>query len=109
MSELLFTTYAVKGNLKFYKTDNDEEKITVSIGISANHQIEDNIYEDFSAFLEKLLIEDYMNESTYQSKKAHEKALAKAEKEQEKRNKQQEKQKTTKKAKAVPKKVKSLY
>jgi len=109
MSELLFTTYAVKGNLKFYKTDNDEEKITVCIGISANHQIEANIYEDLSAFLEKLLIEDYMNESTYQSKKAHEKALVKAEKEQEKRNKQQEKQKTTKKAKAVPKKVKSLY
>jgi len=109
MSELLFTTYAVKGNLKFYKTDNDEEKITVSIGISANHQIEANIYEDLSAFLEKLLIEDYMNESTYQSKKAHEKALAKAEKEQEKHNKQLEKQKTTKKAKAVPKKVKSLY
>lgn len=110
MSELLFTTYAVKGNLKFYKTDSDEEKITVSIGISANHQIEANIYEDLSAFLEKLLIEDYMNESTYQSKKAHEKALAKAEKEQEKRDKQQAKQKTvTKKAKAVPKKVKSLY
>lgn len=111
MSELLFNTYAVKGNLKFYKTENDEEKITVNIGINANHKINENIYEDLSAFLEKLLIEDYMNDQTYQAKKAHEKALIKQEKEQAKREKQQEKQKKAKTAKTTKstKRVKSLY
>lgn len=107
MSNLLFNTYAVKGNLKFYKTEDMEEKITISIGITANHQIEANIYEDLSAFLEKLLIEDYMNEQTYEAKKDHEKALIKAEKEQAKHEKQQEKLKIDKKAKAVKKK--SVY
>jgi len=109
MSELLFTTYSVKGNLKFYKLDNNEEKITVSIGISANHQIESNIYEDLNAFLEKLLIEDYINDETYQAKKAHEKALAKAEKEQAKREKQQQKLRKAKTTKLVKKPSKSLY
>jgi hypothetical protein len=112
MSNLLFNTYAVKGNLKFYKIENDQEdsdeKITVSIGITANHQIEANIYEDLSAFLEKLLIKDYMNEQTYQAKKAHAKAMIKQEKEQAKREKQQEKQKKSKTTKTT-KKVKSLY
>lgn len=108
MSNLLFNTYAVKGNLKFYKneTENEEheEKITISIGITANHQIEQNIYEDLSAFLEKLLIEDYINEQTYQAKKEHEKILIKQEKEQAKREKQLEKQKKAKSTKVVKKK-----
>jgi len=112
MSNLLFNTYSVKGNLKFYKNESthedQDEKITISIGISANHQIKENIYEDLSAFLEKLLIEDYINEETYQSRKAHEKALIKGEKEQAKQEKKLQQQK--KKAKSVkPKKVNSLY
>lgn len=114
MSNLLFNTYAVKGNLKFYKiepkNEDEEEKITVSIGITANHQIKANIYEDLSAFLEKLLIEDYMNEHTYQSNQEHEKVLIRAQKEQAKREKQQQKlkAKATKTAK-ITKKTKSLY
>ncbi len=111
MSNLLFNTYSVKGNLKFYKvnceSEDNEEKITVSIGISANHQIKENIYEDLSAFLEKLLIEDYMNEQTYQSRKEHEKAIVKAVKEQGKREKLQEKQRKAKSTKVVKKK--SIY
>lgn len=122
MNNLLFDTYSVKGNLKFYKIETDpdaleEEKITINIGISANHQIKANIYEDVSAFLENLLLKDYMNESTHKSQKAHEKALALAEKEQAKREKAQKKlrEKAVKAEKAkVPKvkevkKVKSLY
>jgi len=116
MSNLLFNTYAVKGNLKFYKIETEgeeyEDKITVSIGITANHQIKANIYEDLSAFLEKLLIEDYMNETTYQSKKAHEKVLMQAEKEQAKQEKMLQKQKLKKTkatTKTVKSKTKSLY
>lgn len=115
MSSLVFNTYAVKGNLKFYKIEPEhedhEEKITVSIGISANHRIKADIYEDLSAFLEKLLIEDYMNESSHQAKVAHEKALLQAEKEHAKQEKQlakMKKAKTAKSAKPV-KKQKSLY
>ena len=67
MSYLLFDAYAVKSNLKFYKTEDNDERITASIDITANHHIEDTI--------EKLLIEDYINEQSYQSKKGHEKAL----------------------------------
>ncbi len=120
MSNLLFNTYSVKGNLKFYKiepeNEDNEEKITVSIGISANHQIESNIYEDLSAFLEKLLIEDYMNEHSHQAKVDHEKALAHAEKKQAKYEKEQEKLRKANKTavnktakKVVKKSSKSLY
>jgi len=112
MSESLFTQFSVKGNLKFYKTEENEEKITVGISITANHQIKANIYEDLSAFLEKLLIADYINEQTYEANKAHEKALIKAGKEQEKHEKKMQKEKkkaiTTKTTKTV-KKTKSLY
>ena len=80
MSNLLFDAYAVKSNLKFYKTEDNDERITASIDITANHHIEDTIYQDLSAFIEKLLIEDYINEQSYQSKKAHEKALMQEEK-----------------------------
>jgi hypothetical protein len=68
----------------------EDEKITVSIGINANHKINENIYEDLSAFLEKLLIEDYMTESAYQAKKAHEKILQQAEKDRVKSRRKQE-------------------
>lgn len=108
MSNLLFDTYAVKSNLKFYKTEDNDERITVSIGITANHHIEDTIYQDLSAFIEKLLIEDYINEQSYQSKKAHEKALLQAEKEQAKQEKLLIKQKKAKSVKPVKKKI-SLY
>jgi thiamine pyrophosphate-dependent acetolactate synthase large subunit-like protein len=105
MSESLFTQFSVKGNLKYYRTEENEEKTTVGISINANHQIKANIYEDLSAFLEKLLIEDNINEQTYESKEAHEKALIKAEKEQEKHEKKMQKEKmkaiTTKTTKAV--------
>ena len=108
MSDLLFKTYSVKGNLKFYKTDNNDETITISIGINANHQIESNIYDDLNAFLEKMLIEDYINDETYQAKKAHEKALAKVEKEQASRLIKEEKQRKAK-AKLVKKLSVSRY
>ena len=93
MSELLFDSYSVKSNLKFYKTEDEDQKITVSVGITANHHIEDTIYKDLSVFIEKLLIEDYINEQTYQSKKAHEKVLMQQEKEQAKHEKQVAKEK----------------
>jgi ElaB/YqjD/DUF883 family membrane-anchored ribosome-binding protein len=84
----------------------EDEKITVSIGINANHKINENIYEDLSAFLEKLLIEDYMTESAYQAKKAHEKILQQAEKDRVKREKEREKEK--KKARIESNKAKSV-
>lgn len=73
MSQTLFNTFSVRRNLKFYKTENNEEKITLSIGVNANHQVSKNIYEKVNEFLEKLLIEDYISEDTYNNKKSNEK------------------------------------
>ena len=109
MAESLFTQFSVMGSLKYYKTEDTDEKITVGISITANHQIKANIYEDLSAFLEKLLIEDYINEATYESNKAHEKALIKAEKEQEKHKKKMQKEKKKAITTKTVKKTKSLY
>ena len=62
-----------------------------------------------SAYLEKLLIEDYINEQTYESNKAHEKVLVKAEKEQEKHEKKMQKEKKKATTTKTVKKSKSLY
>jgi hypothetical protein len=87
----LFSSYSVKGNLKFYRNDDDEEKITLSFGINANHQPDEKLYEKISDFLEKVLIEDYCSEDSYLAKKAYEKELALTKKNQDKYIKEQEK------------------
>jgi hypothetical protein len=107
----LFTTFSVKGNLKFYKTTDEEEKVTISIGVNANHQLDNNLYEKLSDFLEQLLINDYITEDQHNSIKIHEKQEKTAEKQQLKYIKDQEKLKKKMKVKVpkVVKKVKSLY
>ncbi len=107
MSGTLFNTYSVKGNLKFYKNENNDEKITIGISITANHQVDENIYENLNEFLEKLLIADYISEDAYNIKKEHEKMVKKLEKDQVKFQKEVEKKK--KKATKMVKKVKSAY
>jgi sorbitol-specific phosphotransferase system component IIBC len=110
MNELLFSNYSVKGQLKFYKNEperkDEDEKITVNISIGANHKIDENIYNDLSAFLEKLLIADYMTEQMYASKKAHEKVMLQAEKQRKKQEKENEKER--KKARIANNKAKSV-
>lgn len=63
----MFDSYSVRGKLNFYKNTDDQEKVTISIGVTANHQVNQNIYEQLSDFLEKLLIDNYINEDQYQS------------------------------------------
>lgn len=92
MSNTLFNSYSVKGNLKFYKNNDENEKITISIGISANHQINENIYDDLNEFLEKLLIEDYHNEEIYTKNKEVEKAEKEEQKKRVKYAKEKEKE-----------------
>ena len=105
----LFNSYSTKGNLKFYKIKDNDEKLTISINITANHELNKNIYENVNMFLEKLLIEDYENEETYNRKVEEEKNQAKQMKAQEKYRKDQEKKA---KQASKPKKIaksKSLY
>jgi len=103
MSNTLFNTYSVKGSLKFYKNNDEDEKITISIGITANHQVNENIYENLNDFLEKLLIEDYHNEEVFIKNKETEKAEKEEQKKRVKYAKEREKasksnmKKTTKK------------
>lgn len=107
----LFNSYSVKGNLKFYKSHNTDEKLTITISINADHQVDKNIYSSLNDFLENLLIEDYINEDSYVAIKEHEKIEKQQKKKQEKYEKEQEKikKKLTKKKIAVVKKPKSLY
>jgi hypothetical protein len=110
---MMFNSYSVKGSLKFFKNDDDGDKITLSIGINANHKVDMNIYDKLNDFLEKLLIKDYHSEEIHNAKIDHEKQEAQAEKERVKYLKVQEKEK---KASMKPsssgkkvKKAKSLY
>ena len=113
MSSTLFNTFSVKGSLKFYKSANDDEKITIGISISANHQVDENIYENINEFLEKLLIEDYINEDVHNIRQDEIKLKKKQAKEQAKSLKELEKKalkarKTAKSGKPM-KKEKSVY
>lgn len=105
----LFTNFSVKGNLKFYKSNDEEEKVTISIGVTANHQVSQNIYEKLSEFLEKLLIDDYLTEEQHLSNVELEKQELNNEKIKAKYIKNQEKLKTKKTSVKSPKKQKSLY
>jgi thiamine pyrophosphate-dependent acetolactate synthase large subunit-like protein len=106
MSASLFNQFSVKGNLKFFKNEDNGEKITIGISVSANHQVDENLYENINEFLEKLLIaEDASN-----SKKESEKLQKKQEKEQAKYYKDLEKKKMkTVKTKKAVNSTKSLY
>ena len=65
----LFSTYKANGSLKFYKSDDDEQKLTISINIASNHELNSNLYDSIGEFLEKLLIGDYINEEDYIERK----------------------------------------
>lgn len=110
MSASLFTQYSMKGNLKFFKNEDNDEKITIGISVSANHQVDKNLYENIEDFLEKILIADYINEDAYNCKKESEKLQKKQEKNQAKYYKDLEKKKmkTVKITKAA-KQTKSLH
>lgn len=110
MSASLFNQFSVKGSLKFFKNEDNDEKITIGISVSANHQVDQNLYENIEEFLEKLLIADYITEDTYNCKKESEKLVKKQEKEQAKYYKELEKKKMkTVKTKKTVKKATSLY
>lgn len=110
MAASLFTQYSVKGNLKIFKNEDNDEKLTIGISVSANHQVDKNLYENIEEFLEKLLIADYINEDAYNCRKESEKLLQQQEKDQAKYYKdfEKKKMKTAKMAKAA-KQAKSLH
>lgn len=111
MTTTLFDSYSVRGKIFFFKTIDCEEKITIAVGVNANHQVDKNIYEKLNEFLEKLLIDDYITEDQHNAIKLHEKQQEQAEKHQAKYIKEKEKELKKMKVK-VPKavkKVKSLY
>jgi hypothetical protein len=76
-----FNSYSVKGSRKFFKNDDDGEKISLSIGINASHKVNMDIYDKLNDFLEKLLIEAYHGEEIHTAKIDHEKQEEKTEKE----------------------------
>ena len=102
-----FNTYSVKKKLKFYKSLDNDDVINIGITVSANHQINDDIYNKLNNFLENLLIENYETEATYLSLQLHKKQESEALKNNEKYLLKQSKVKTkTPKVKAI---TKSLY
>jgi thiamine pyrophosphate-dependent acetolactate synthase large subunit-like protein len=110
MATSLFNQFSVKGNLKFFKNEDNGEKITIGISVTANHQVDENLYENIEDFLEKLLIADYINEDVYNCKKESEKLQKKQEKDQAKYYKDLEKKKTkTVKTKKAMSSTRSLY
>lgn len=107
----LFNNYSAKGCLKFYSSSDNDEKLTISIGISTDHQVKQDIYKKLSDFLENLLVDDYETEEQYESKREYQKNQKKMEKAQAKYLIDQEKL-SKKKMKVETKKVKkttSLY
>ena len=106
MQNTLFDSYTVKGNLKFFKNLDESEKITVSIGVSANHQRSHDIYKKLSDFLETLLIEDYITEDQHTSNLEMKKQEIKQAKVREKAIKDQQKKKKMAIAKNIKKQPK---
>lgn len=106
MNSTLFDSYAVKGNLKFFKNVDEDEKITVSIGVSTNHQCSQDIYQKLSDFLETLLIESYITEDQHTSNLEMKKQEIKQSKVREKAIKDQQKKKKMAIAKNIKKQPK---
>ena len=88
----IFNDYSSKGCLKFYKLEDEEQKLKISISISSNHQLDNNLIDSINEFLNKLLINDYENEQSFNEKKQSLELLKQQMKQQEELLKQQMKQ-----------------
>jgi hypothetical protein len=89
MSSSIFNDYSSKGCLKFYKLEDEELKLKISISISSNHQLDNNLVDSINEFLNKLLINDYENEEAYKEKQQSLELLKQQMKQQDKVKKQQ--------------------
>jgi hypothetical protein len=87
----LFNNFSSKGKLNFYKIEDDQDTLTVSIGIASNHQIKESIYDNIEKFLTNLLIKDYMNEDTHDTHVEEQKFIQAEVKKQEKQMEKQRK------------------
>jgi thiamine pyrophosphate-dependent acetolactate synthase large subunit-like protein len=83
----VFNSFSTKGKLVFYRTMNDEDKITISININSNHETDKDIQNDISQFLTNLLVDNYETEASYISSREAKKQQQKYVKEQEKKRK----------------------
>ena len=79
--------------VKFYKLEDEEQRLKISISVSSNHQLDNNLVDSINEFLNKLLINDYENEQSYNEKKQSLELLKQQMKEQDKVKKQQLKKK----------------
>ena len=85
----IFNDYSSRGCLKFYKLEDEEQKLKISISISSNHQLDNNLVDSINQFLNKLLINDYENEESYKEKQQSLELLKQQMKQQDKLKKQQ--------------------
>jgi hypothetical protein len=104
-----FNTYSVKKKLKFYKSLDNDDVINIGITVSANHPINDDIYNKLNDFLKNLLIENYDTEEMYKSLKLHKDQEQQAIKNNEKYLLKQSKVKAIKTPKVKATITKSLY
>jgi tRNA(Met) C34 N-acetyltransferase TmcA len=95
MSSNIFNDYSSKGSLKFYKLEDEELKLKISISISSNHQLDNNLVDSINEFLNKLLINDYENEQSYKEKQQSLELLKQQIKQQDKAKKELSKKKKT--------------
>ena len=86
----LFNNFSSKGKLNFYRIEDDQDTLTVSIGITSNHQIKESINESIEKFLTNLLIKDYMNEDTHDTHVEEQKFIQAEVKKQEKEQERQQ-------------------
>ena len=89
----IFNDYSSKGSLKFYKLEDEEQKLKISISISSNHQLDNNLVDSINEFLNKLLINDYENEDAFNEKKQSLQLLKEQMKQQDKLKKELSKKK----------------
>jgi hypothetical protein len=95
MSSSIFNDYSSKGCLKFYKLEDEEQKLKISISVSSNHQLDNNLIEKINEFLNKILIDNYENEDAFNEKKQSLQLLKEQMKAQDKLKKELSKKKKT--------------
>jgi hypothetical protein len=76
---LLIENQSYKKKITFYNALDNDKKISISIGLACNHDIDKSMIASIESHIESLFLSNYISESTYKNNKAKAKAEAKNE------------------------------
>jgi len=76
----LINNQSYKKKIVFFKNEDDEKKVIISIGLSCNHEINKSMLHSIESHVNSLFFSDYIDEQTFKNQKMAEKLQDKQEK-----------------------------